>query len=474
MSKLLITGSSGYVGSRLIRALANTHYSLVCVSRNRKYLENRLPKNAKAVEADFSNDSNFPSVFSGCETAFFLIHSLSEKHEFEDIEAKTAKRFLKACEENGIKKIIYLGGLVNDKQVNLSPHMRSRVNVGKILRSGSIPCYEFRASVILGPGSTSFELIRALVERLPVMITPKWVRVKAQPIFIDTVINYLVSALNYDSKTSEVFEIGGKDTVTYKTIMDTYAKSRQLKRLMIPVPFLTPRLSSLWLGLVTPVYARVGRKLIDSITEESVVKNKRAETIFKVTPLPLEDAIKHCLKQEDADFLLARWSDPVSSSIQFNTDKKQVFGNRIIDTYSIEISKNSTEPFKAVETIGGKTGWYGYEFLWQLRGWIDLLCGGIGLRRGRPNRTLQTGDALDWWRVESFELGKRLRLKAEMKLPGRAWLDFELLDKHTHYELKQTVIFDPMGLWGLVYWYSLLPFHYIIFNGMLKKIKLFS
>ncbi len=472
MAIILITGSTGYVGSRLIQALDNSEHQLVCTARNPSYIRQRLPKNAVAVQADLSNpNDNYLESFKDCDTAFFLMHSLGEKKGFEETESTIAKNFVTAATKTNIKKIIYLGGLFTAPQENLSPHMRSRKVVGDILRQSNIPTIEFRASVIIGPGSTSFELIRALVERLPVMVTPKWVRVKAQPIYIGDVISYLIQAIKTETHDSKIIEIGGTDVVTYQNIMRAYAKIRTLNRFMIPVPFLTPHLSSLWLGLVTPVYGRVGRKLIDSITSESIVKTPEVANAFDIKPLGYYEAIENSLKNEDSEIVQTKWSYALSNSIQDKDETNIRYGNRIVDVYRLKVPVNCKNPFSPIATIGGNNGWYYLNFLWKIRGYIDLLFGGVGMRRGR-NHSDQVceGDTIDWWRVEKYTPNEQLRLKAEMKLPGRAWLDFELITEDQERYIQQTVIFDPLGLLGIIYWYTFVPIHWILFKGLLRKI----
>jgi len=471
MTKLLITGSTGYVGSRLIQALAESSYSLLCTARNPGFIQDRLPKNAVAVKADFSKSEGLSTVFEGCETAFFLMHSLGEGQQFEEMEANVARNFSEAAVAEGVQKIIYLGGLMDDSKLEHSAHMRSRKKVGDLLRASGIPVLEFRASVIIGPGSTSFELIRALVERLPVMVTPKWVRVKAQPIFIQDVIAYLKAAIEQPCSAFNIIEIGGADVVSYQSIMEVYAKVRGLRRFMIPVPFLTPYLSSLWLGLVTPVYARVGRKLIDSITSESVVTSPAEMRDFGIKPMGCEAAIRASLELESSELLVSKWSTALSSSVLDASEHTHRYGNRIVEVYQKTVLESIQDPFKPVQEIGGQNGWYFWNFLWTLRGFIDLLAGGIGLRRGRQHPTeLHEGDVLDWWRVERFEPGKRLLLYAEMKLPGRAWLEFSVVTESGQRILKQTVIYDPLGILGLLYWYSIYPLHKVLFRGMLSAI----
>jgi hypothetical protein len=330
---------------------------------------------------------------------------------------------------------------------------------------------EFRASIVIGSGSLSFELVRALVQRLPVMICPKWVGVQTQPIAIEDLLSYLVAALDWEGTASRVFEIGGPDQVSYGDIMREWARQRGLKRWLISVPVLTPRLSSLWLGLVTPVYARVGRKLVDSLRNPTVVKDRTALDEFSVKPRGLPEAIERALTNEDHELTQTRWSDALSSARGARSWGGVRFGNRIIDTRATHAAASPANSFTPIRRIGGEQGWYFTDFLWTLRGWIDLVSGGIGSRRGRrdPDQ-LRVGDVLDWWRVEEYEPEQKLRLLAEMKVPGRAWLELEVEPDGNGSLVRQTAIFDPVGLWGLAYWYALYPVHVIIFRGMLSRI----
>jgi len=343
--------------------------------------------------------------------------------------------------------------------------------VGEILRSSDVPVIEFRASIILGSGSLSFEMIRALVERLPVMICPRWVSTPAQPIAIEDVVAYLIEALSLPAGESRVFEIGGADQVSYADIMREYARQRGLRRWMISVPVLTPRLSSLWLGLVTPAYARVGRKLVDSLRHPTVVRDASATRMFSFRPRGLCDAMERALHNEDQEFAQTRWSDALSSGGRLQSWGGLRFGTRNVDSRVIQVNVPPKIAFAPIRRIGGATGWYFANFLWRLRGFLDLLAGGVGLRRGRRNpETLQVGDILDFWRVEEFDADRRLRLVAEMKVPGRAWLEFEVTGDSTNSIIRQTAIFDPLGLFGLIYWYGLYPLHRWIFAGMVRKI----
>jgi hypothetical protein len=357
----------------------------------------------------------------------------------------------------------------------LSAHLRSRHEVADILRSSGIPTIEFRASIVIGSGSLSFEMIRALVQRLPVMICPRWVDVKAQPIAVEDVIAYLMAALELPAGPGSVFEIGGTDRVSYGEIMQEYARQCGLRRWMIPVPVLTPRLSSLWLGLVTPVYARIGRKLVDSMRNPTLVSDPSALAIFSIKPKSLKDAIERALHHEDREFALTSWCDALSSSGEPQSWGGVQFGTRLVDSRTVQVAVPPALAFAPVRRIGGSNGWYFANFLWWLRGSLDLMVGGVGLRRGRrdPN-ALVVGDALDFWRVETFEPDRRLGLLAEMKVPGRAWLQFEVEPNSRGSVIRQTAIFDPAGLAGLLYWYALYPAHCWIFRGMLRQIAILA
>jgi uncharacterized protein YbjT (DUF2867 family) len=407
---------------------------------------------------------------SGVHTAYYLVHSMGSPGQFEEQDRQAAQNFVDAARASGIQRIIYLGGLGTQGQA-LSAHLRSRHEVADILRSSGIPTIEFRASIVIGSGSLSFEMIRALVQRLPVMICPRWVDVKAQPIAVEDVVAYLMEALELPVQQGAVFEIGGADQVSYREIMQEYARQCGLRRWMISVPVLTPRLSSLWLGLVTPLYSRIGRKLIDSMRNPTLVHDPSALTAFRVKPRGLREAIERALRHEDREFAFTRWSDALSSSGKPPTWGGLRFGTRLVDSRTVEVSVPPASAFAPIQRIGGSNGWYCANFLWRMRGFLDLMVGGVGLRRGRRNpHKLVVGDALDFWRVENFEPDRRLTLVAEMKVPGRAWLQFEVEANSSGSVIRQTAIFDPAGLAGLVYWYMLYPVHRWIFSGMLHKI----
>jgi uncharacterized protein YbjT (DUF2867 family) len=382
-------------------------------------------------------------------------------------DRQAAAAFAAAAEHEGVKRIIYLGGL--GEPPGLSKHLASRQEVGRILRESGVPTIEFRASIVIGSGSLSFEMIRALVEKLPIMVTPRWVRVIAQPIAIDDVIDYLVAGLDIDHSGSAVFEIGGMDRVSYGDIMREYAAQRGLRRLMIPVPLLTPKLSSLWLGLVTPIYARVGRQLVDSLRNPTAVRDPSALEAFAIRPRGLTEAIARALRNEDRSIAETRWSDALSSRGATPQWGGIRFGSRIVDSRNVTVPLGPSDAFRAVRRIGGAVGWYWGDWLWRLRGFLDLLVGGVGSRRGRRDpEWVVAGDTIDFWRVEAVEPDRLLGLSAEMRLPGRAWLQFEVQETPTGSTIRQTAIFSPVGLLGLLYWYGLYPVHTLVFRGMLR------
>ena len=468
--RVLLTGATGYVGGRLLKELENQGYRVRCLTRRPEHLHGRIADSTEVVQGDVLAAESLTSAFADIEVAYYLVHSMGSKAAFEEPDRQAAANFSHAAREARVQRIIYLGGLSADTQL-LSPHLRSRVEVGRMLRESGVPTIELQASIIIGSGSLSFELIRNLVERLPVMITPQWVRVKAQPIFIDDVLRYLLRAMEVPLGQSRIYEIGGAEVTSYSGIMDEYARQRGLKRLMIPVPFLTPWLSSLWLNLITPVYARIGRKLIDSIRYPTVVKNPEAVKDFAFRPLGMRAAIAKVLQKEEQHSNETRWSDSVSSAGPVRVWGGVQFGNRLVEHRSLTVKVTPDQAFAPIQRIGGETGWYYGNWLWRLRGFLDYVFGGVGLRRGRrdPER-LRVGESVDFWRVEEYEPNKRLRLLAEMNLPGRAWLEFEVKPSEGGTEIHQTAIFDPLGSLGQLYWYLLYPLHARIFSGMLRNI----
>ena len=480
MSRLvLITGASGYVGGRLLRTLEEQGVALRCLARRPDFLAGRVGAETEIVEGDVLDFESLGPALAGVDTAYYMIHSMggAGPEDFDVRDRRGAENFARAARAAGVRRIIYLGGL-GDEKVDLSLHLRSRHEVGRILGSAGVPVIEFRASIVLGSGSLSFEMLRSLTERLPVMVTPRWVHVRAQPISIGELLEYLVGALDLEADDSRVYEIGGAERVSYGDLMSEYARQRGLRRFMIPVPLLTPHLSSLWLGLVTPLYARVGRSLIQSIRHETVVCDDRALQDFGVEPVGVAEAIERALAHEDREFAETRWSDALSTGgddlLRSDVGAAVRRGRHLADSRRCEVAVSPDRAFAPIRRIGGRRGWYAFGWLWRLRGYIDLLAGGVGLRRGRRDpEHLVVGDTLDWWRVEQYEPdGPRLllRLRAEMRLPGRAWLEFEVEPTERGSQIRQTAIFDPDGLAGLLYWYGIYPLHAAVFRAMLREI----
>jgi len=467
---ILLTGATGYVGGRLLSRLQQQQIRVRCLTRRPEALRDRVAATTEVVQGDVFDADSLAAAFEGVDTAYYFVHSMGDNRDFESQDRIAAENFAKAATQAGVRRLVYLGGLGNPDE-KLSKHLRSRQETGDILRAHHSQVIEFRASIVIGSGSLSFEMIRALSERLPIMICPRWVQVKAQPIAIEDLLAYLLATLDLPSAGSQVFEIGGPDQVSYGEIMREYARQRGLTRWMIPVPLLTPYLSSLWLGLVTPLYARIGRKLVESLRNPTLVSNNLAETVFAIRPRTVRQAIERALVNEDQEFAETRWSDALSAAGQTRSWGGDRYGSRLVDSRTITVAVSPEQAFAPIRRIGGQTGWYYGNWLWSLRGFLDLLIGGVGVRRGRRDpENLHVGEPLDFWRVEIFEPPFRLRLKAEMKLPGRAWLEFEVTPCEQGSKIRQTAIFDPIGLAGLLYWYGIYPLHQFVFAGMLRNL----
>jgi uncharacterized protein YbjT (DUF2867 family) len=467
---VLVTGATGYIGGRLVPALKALGVTLRCLARRPAALESRLSSMTEVVTGDLFDPASLDRALDGIDVAYYLVHSMGAHGDYRTKDRLAASNFGDAAQRAGVRRIVYLGGLATGDEA-LSKHLESRFETGEVLRKSGVRVVEFRASVVVGSGSLSFELIRALVERLPVMICPRWVSTLAQPIGIEDLVTYLVAAVDLPDHESHIFEIGGADQASYGDLMREYARQRGLQRAMISVPLLTPHLSSLWLGLVTPVYARVGRELIGGLKNRSVVNDPSALSAFPVRPVGLTKAIARAIRHEDRAFAQTRWSDARASCGDPQLLAEARLGTRIVDRRKVRVAVGPDPAFAPIARIGGYQGWYYGTWLWRCRGAIDLLMGGPGMRRGRrdPN-ALMVGDTLDFWRVEACEPGRQLRLAAEMKLPGRAWLEFEVIPDAEGAIIHQTALFDPVGLLGLVYWYALLPVHKLIFGGLLREI----
>lgn len=445
---ILLTGATGYIGGRLLPVLRDEGHDVRCLARDPAALRERAPPGTAIVAGDVTDRASLDAAMRGMHTAYYLVHAMESGGRFEERDRLAAETFAEAARDAGLARIIYLGGL-GDGAEGLSAHLRSRHEVGEIFRrlAGTTQVLEFRASIVIGSGSASFEMIRALVERLPVMVTPRWVGVLAQPIAIDDVLEYLVDALALPIGPHQIYEIGGRDRLSYRDIMREYARQRGLRRVMVPVPVLTPRLSSLWLALVTPLYARVGRALVESLRHPTVVRDDAALRDFPIRPRGVTEAVRQAIADEARDRR-----------------------NRLIDARSIHVDATPERAIRAIRRIGGKNGWYYGNWLWQLRGWLDRLVGGVGMGRGRRDpEELAVGETLDCWRVEVCD-PNRVSLRAEMKLPGRAWLEFEVVPEAAGSTIRQTATFDPLGVGGLAYWYATWPLHQLVFAGMLRGI----
>jgi uncharacterized protein YbjT (DUF2867 family) len=466
---LLLTGATGYVGGRLLRALEAQGRRLRCMVRRPAQLASRVAVGTEVIAGDVLDPASLAPALAGVHTAYYLVHSMAASGDYDRRDREGAAAFGRAAREAGVRRIVYLGGLGHGP--DLSRHLASRQEVGRVLRESGVPMVELRASIVIGSGSLSFELIRALVERLPIMITPTWVDTPTQPIGVEDLVAYLIAALDLPASGSVVYEIGGRDRVSYGDLMREYGRQRGLRRPMLPVPLLTPWLSSLWLGLVSPVYAGVGRELIEGVRNETVVRDDQALRDLPVRPRGIAEVIARALRNEDLELAATRWSDALSSQRAPRDWGGAKFGSRRVDSRAAWVRVEPEAAFRPIVRIGGATGWYYGNQLWRLRGLLDLAVGGPGLRRGRrdPER-VSPGDTLDFWRVEAVEPGRLLRLAADMQLPGRAWLQFEVSAKNGGSTIRQTALFDPVGLGGLLYWYGLWPVHRLVFAGMLRRI----
>ncbi len=439
------------------------------MARQPESIRARVPDGIEIVQGDVLERASLDRALDGVDVAYYLVHSLAEGAAFEERDRRGALNFAESARAAGVHRIVYLGGL-GEPSASLSSHLRSRQETGDALRSAGVPVIEFRASVVIGSGSLSFELIRALVERLPIMICPRWVSTPTQPIGVDDLIAYLVAAADIESD-QRVFEIGGREVSSYGDIMREYARQRGLRRFLISVPLLTPRLSSLWLALVTPVYARVGRPLIEGMRNPTVVRDHAALERFAIQPADLAEMISRALRRDDQEAAESCWTDSLYSAGEEKTWGGVRYGSRIVESHTFISSKSPAQAFAPIRRIGGQAGWYYGNFLWRVRGLLDLVSGGPGMRRGRrdPDRP-EVGSHIDFWRVEAFEPNRLLRLRAEMRLPGRAWLQFDVEPRGAGSVIRQTAIFDPLGVAGLIYWYALYPIHRLIFKGMLRNL----
>lgn len=465
--KVLLTGANGYIGRRLKNILQNyEEIELRIFVRNKKSLSKNILDNHEVVEGSTFDKNALKKALDGVDTAYYLIHSLNKKN-YEELDKLSAQNFIDIAQECVVKRIIYLGGL-GVKNENTSKHLLSRLETGEILSSSkTVQTVWIRAGVIIGSGSASFEIIRNLVEKLPIMIAPKWVDTYAQPIAVDDVTEYLKSALYLEDKKNIIVDVGSKK-MKYKDMMLRTAYALGLKRYLIPAPFMSINMSAYWLNLLTPVPFIVAKALIEGLKSEVIIQNDNAHKFFpQIKPISYEDAVKNAVHEIEQNQVISRWSDADGSSWD-KIEKKHIDDAIFVDRQEVDISSyDKAKIFLAIKSIGGKNGWFDYDFLWELRGIIDKSLGGVGLNRGRRDSCdLRLGECLDFWRVEDIIENERLLLFAQMKLPGTAWLEFKIDGD----KLIQSAYFYPKGIWGRVYWYILMPMHYLVFKNMITNI----
>ncbi len=476
---VLVTGVTGYVGGRLVPELLAAGYRVRALARHPERLRDRpWHDDLEIVTGDADDPADVARAMDGVQVAYYLIHALDTGRRFESTDRRTALVFGRVARESGVARIVYLGGLYPEGE-DLSPHLDSRREVGEILLASGVPTTVLRAAVILGSGSASFEMLRHLTERLPVMITPRWVNTRIQPIAIRDVLRYLVGSAGMPAGVSRAFDIGGPDVITYAEMMQRYARVAGLaRRIILPVNVLTPNLSSHWVGVVTPVPNSLARPLVESLVHEVVCKEK---DIAAHVPEPaagllgVDDAIRLALQRIGDGDVATRWasaSTPGAPSDPMPSDPDWAGGSVYLDERSSVVSASAAALWSVIVGIGGRNGWYSWALAWQVRGWMDRFSGGPGLRRGRRDpHSLQIGDAVDWWRVEDVQPQRLLRLRAEMRLPGLAWLDLMVeQDLAGHTVFRQRAYFHPRGLAGRLYWGAISPFHRVVFGGMQRNI----
>jgi uncharacterized protein YbjT (DUF2867 family) len=473
--RILLTGANGYIGKRLLPVLLGQGHYVVCCVRDKIRFSPRI--NTEVYEVDFLKEIDESNSPENIDAAYYLIHSMaSNVGSFEELEKHSAENFAKFIKGTNAKQVIYLGGISNEEK--LSRHLKSRKNTEEVLKQSGVPLTVLRAGIIVGSGSASFEIVRDLVEKLPVMITPKWLNTKHQPIAIRNVLQYLTGVILNERTYNRDFDIGGPDILTYREMLLQFAEIRGLKRFILTLPVMTPRLSSYWLFFVTATSYKLAVNLVDSMKIEIIARdyNKpELQTMLGITPISYKDSVKMAFEKIEQNEVISSWKDALVSSSEDNN----LFGHINVPVNGCFRDKREKDiyisPEKVLDNIwslGGERGWYYADFLWKIRGFLDKLAGGVGLRRGRTNRhEINAGDSLDFWRVLAADRKQmRLLLYAEMKLPGEAWLEFRIENRNKRYVLVQTATFRPKGLFGRLYWYGILPFHFFVFNGMARGI----
>ncbi|MEU8133077.1 SDR family oxidoreductase [Streptodolium elevatio] len=478
----LVTGATGYIGGRLVPELLATGYAVRCLARTPdKLRDHPWASRVDIRKGDVTDAASLSGAFDGVDVAYYLVHGLGGGRDFERADREAARLFAREAKAAGVRRIVYLGGLTPEgvPERELSPHLRSRTEVGRILLASGVPTAVLRAAVVIGSGSASFEMLRYLTERLPVMVTPRWVDTRIQPVAVRDVLRCLVGAAGLPEDVNRTFDIGGPDVLTYRQMMHGYAKVAGLPdRLILSVPVLTPRLSSHWVGLVTPVPGALARPLTESLRHEVVCRETDIERYVPDLPggpIGFLDSLELALRRVREADVATRWSSagvPGAPSDPLPTDPDWAGGSLYTDVRERDVDASPAELWRVIEGIGGENGWYSFPLAWAVRGWLDRLVGGVGLRRGRRDAAhLRVGDSLDFWRVEEIQPGELLRLRAEMRLPGLAWLELAVdtgEDGSTRYH--QRALFHPHGLSGHLYWWSVAPFHAAVFGGMARNI----
>ena len=471
---ILLTGSTGYIAQRLLPVLLEAGHEVVCCVRDKNrfntdiYQASRL----RVVEVDFLQKNSLEKIPKNIDAAYYLIHSMATTtSDFSEMEASAAENFIDAIRHTNAQQVIYLSGIVNEEQ--LSKHLQSRKNVEDILASGNIPLTTLRAGIIVGSGSASFEIIRDLVEKLPVMIAPRWLNTRCQPIAIRNVIEFLSGVLLHQKTYNNSYDIGGPDVLTYKQMLLQFAEVRALKRTIVVVPVMTPKLSSYWLYFVTSTSYSLAKNLVDSMKVEVICTPNNLQELLSIQLIAYKKSIALAFGKIEQNEVVSSWKDALTSNILNKGISQHVevpVNGCFKDKRTMKVT-DTVQVLNRIWAIGGTTGWYYGNWMWNIRGIMDKMAGGVGLRRGRKSPTkINAGDTLDFWRVLlASKAEKRLLLYAEMKLPGEAWLEFKINEDNI---LEQTATFRPLGIWGRIYWYAVLPFHGFIFNGMMKRIAL--
>lgn len=477
--KVLLAGANGYIGTRLIPVLLAKGHTVVCLVRDKRrfHEQNDYSERVTLLTGDLLKEQSIEAIPSDVDAAYYLVHSMAQADDFAALEALSAHNFVQALNKTSCRQVIYLSGITNDS--NLSSHLLSRRHVEDVLKESKSAVTVLRAAIIIGSGSSSFEIIRDLTEKLPVMTVPRWVNTKCQPIAIRDVLGYLEGVLLHEGSFHKTFDIGGPDILTFKQMMLTYATVRKLKRYIIIIPFLSPKISSYWLYFVTSTSYSLAQSLVDSMKNETIMKNHDIDQVVKRECLTYEEALKLAFNKIEQNSVVSSWKDALNNGYLTSgfMDQIKVPQNGTLE-YKVKqpFKRASAEVLRNIMDIGGNRGWYYWDWIWSIRGFLDKLFGGVGSRRGRTsNINVSAGDVIDFWRVLlADKANSRLLLYAEMKLPGEAWLEFKIIERHNQTFLSQIATFRPRGLWGRLYWYMMWPFHLFIFKGMAKRITNFK